>query len=309
MNTQLANSNLARVFQEGHFAVAAEISPPVGPNLGYVRRQIKELRGYADAFNVTANQSARVHLASLPVSIMLKQAGLDPVFQITCRDQNRLGLQSNLLSAAAFGVSNILALSGDHVTQGDHPQAKAVYDLDSVNLIRMMRMMRDAQVFENGKKIPRTAPHFFIGAAANPFAPPYAYRPIRLMKKIAAGAQFIQTQIIFNVPRFKEFMARVVDLGLHEKVFIMAGVGPVRSMRAAEYMAHNVPGLDVPEGVLKRLEGLDKTDQAQAGIDLCCEVIEQVRAIEGVRGIHIMAINWHRAIPKIVQQMGLYPRP
>jgi methylenetetrahydrofolate reductase (NADPH) len=267
------------------------------------------LRGYADAFNVTSNQSAMVHVASLPVCIMLKQAGLDPVYQVTCRDYNRLSMQGLLLGAAVHGITNVLAVSGDHVSQGDHPHVKSVYDIDSVNLTRMIRLMRDEQVFENGKKIPRSAPDFYIGAASNPFAPPYEFRVIRLAKKVAAGAQFIQTQLVMNVQRFKEFMKRVVDMGLHEKVNIMAGVGPIRSLRAAQYMANDIPGLDVPEWILKRMEGLNKEDQAKAGADICCEIIDEVRQIEGVRGVHIMAIAWHQIIPEIVTRLGLYPRP
>ena len=302
-------SNLARVFESGQFAVAAELSPPVGPNRGYIERQIKTLRGYADAFNVTSNQSAMVHVASLPVCIMLKQAGLDPVYQVTCRDYNRLSMQANLLGASIHGITNVMAISGDHVTQGDHPHIKPVYDIDSINLARMIRLMRDEQVFENGKTIPRIAPDFYIGAASNPFAPPYEFRVIRLAKKVAAGVQFVQTQLVMNIPRFREFMARVVDAGLHEKVNIMAGVGPIRSRRAAEYMASDIPGLDVPDWILKRLEGLDKEDQAKAGADICCEIIDEVREIEGVRGVHIMAISWHRIIPELVKRLGLYPRP
>ncbi|MGC9356998.1 MAG: methylenetetrahydrofolate reductase [Anaerolineae bacterium] len=306
---EIANSNLARVLEAGHFAVAVEVCPPVGPNPGMVYRQIEVLRGYADAYNVTDNQSARVHTSSLAVSIMLKQAGLDPVVQFTCRDRNRLAIQSDLLGAAAFGITNVLALSGDHVSAGDHPHVKPVYDTDSINLIRMIQMMRDDQVFESGKHIPRRAPEFFVGAVANPFAPPYEFRPIRLAKKVAAGAQFIQTQLIYDVDRFREFMARVVDLGLHEKVSILAGVGPIRSLRAAEFMANRVAGLIVPEGLVRRLEGLSKEGQAQAGLDICIEIAQEVREIEGVRGLHIMAVNWADAVPQVVEALDLYPRP
>jgi methylenetetrahydrofolate reductase (NADPH) len=302
-------SNLARVLNAGHFAVAVEVSPPVGPNPEAVQRQIDLLRGYADAYNVTDNQSAMVHTSSLAVSIMLKQAGLEPVVQFTCRDRNRLGIQGDLLGASAFGINTVLALSGDHGIWGDHPQARSVYDLDSINLVRVIRMMRNNQVFENGKSIPKRAPDFFIGAVANPFAPPYDYRPMRLAKKVAAGAQFVQTQLIFNIDRFKEFMARVVDLGLHEKVAILAGVGPVRSLKVAEYMASEVAGMDVPEWVIKRMTGLSKEDQAKAGIDICCEVADKVRAIEGVRGLHIMAVSWADAVPQVAKQLGLFPRP
>ncbi len=302
-------STLARMLRAGQFAVCAEVSPPIGPNPEAVKKHIDMLRGYADAYNVTDNQSAMVHVCSLAVSIMLKQAGLEPVVQFTCRDRNRLGLQGDILGAAAFGIVNVLGLSGDHPIWGDHPQCKAVYDTDSINLLRMMRMMRDNQVFENGKSIPKRAPDLFIGAVENPFAPPYEYRPLRLAKKIAAGAQFIQTQLIYNVPRFREFMKRVVDLGLHEKAFILAGVGPIRSLKGAEYMAHEVAGMDVPDGILKQLEGLSKDDQSKCGLDICCEIAEEVRQIEGVAGLHVMAVSWPEGVPKVVQQLGLYPRP
>jgi 5,10-methylenetetrahydrofolate reductase len=304
-----ASSNLAKVIAAGHFAVCVEVSPPVGPNPEAIQREIKTLKGYGDAYNVTDNQSAMVHVSSLAVSIMLKQAGMEPVVQFTCRDRNRLGIQGDMLGAAVFGINTILCLSGDHPIWGDHPQCKAVYDMDSVNLIRMARMMRNNQVFENGKQIPRRAPDFFIGAVENPFAPPYEYRPMRLAKKIVAGAQFMQTQLIYNVSRFQEFMKRVVDLGLHDKIVILAGVGPIRSIRVAEYMKNEVAGMDVPDAIIKRLEGLSKEDQSKAGLDLCCEIAEQVRNMEGVRGLHIMAVNWPAAVPEVCKNLGLYPRP
>ena len=210
INTGLtgAGSNLAKVLNAGQFAVCVEVSPPVGPNVEAIQREIKTLKGYGDAYNVTDNQSAMVHVSSLAVSIMLKQAGMEPVIQFTARDRNRLGIQGDLLGGAVFGINTILCLSGDHPIWGDHPQCKPVYDMDSLNLIRMARMMRNNQVFENGKLIPKIAPDFFIGAVENPFAPPYDYRPLRLAKKIVAGAQFIQTQLIFIVDRFREFMKR-----------------------------------------------------------------------------------------------------
>ena len=304
-----AGSNLAKVIAAGHLPVCVEVSPPVGPNIEAIQREIKTLKGYGDAYNVTDNQSAMVHVSSLAVGIMLKQAGMEPVVQFTCRDRNRLGIQGDILGATVFGINTILCLSGDHPIWGDHPQCKAVYDIDSINLIRMARMMRNNQVFENGKAIPRLAPDYFIGAVENPFAPPYEYRPYRLAKKIVAGAQFVQTQLIFNVDRFREFMKRVVDLGLHEKIAILAGVGPVRSMKAAEYMKNEVAGMDVPDWVLKRLEGLSKEDQQKAGLDICVEIANQVREIEGVRGLHIMAVSWPAAVPQVVQMLGLYPRP
>ncbi len=303
-------SNLARVLREGHFAVATEVGPPIGPNPAVVQRQITQLRGYADAYNTTDNQSARVHMASLAASIMVKQAGLEPVLQLTCRDRNRLALQADLIGAASFGINTVLALSGDHVVMGDHPHAKTVYDIDSLNLARMMRMMRDGPVFENGETIPKIAPDFFVGAVENPFAPPYEFRPVRVAKKVAAGAQFIQTQSIYNVPRFREFMARIVDLGLHEKVAILAGIGPVRSPKALEYMRNDVAGMDVPEWIDARFAQVTtKEDYDKVGLDLACELAEQIRQIEGVRGVHIMAGNWTAVVPQIVTALGLFPRP
>lgn len=304
-----ASSNLAQVLRTGHFAVCVEVSPPVGPNPEAIQREINTLRGYGDAYNVTDNQSAVVHVSSLAVSIMLKQAGLEPVVQFTARDRNRLGIQGDLLGASVFGINTILCLSGDHPIWGDHPRCKPVYDMDSINLLRMARMMRDNQVFESGKQIPKRAPDYFIGAVENPFAPPYEYRPMRLAKKIVAGAQFIQTQLIFNVDRFREFMKRVVDLGLHEKVAILAGIGPMRSLKGAEYMRNEVAGMDVPDWVLKRLEGLSKEDQAKAGLDIGCEIGQQVRDIEGVRGLHIMAVNWPASVPELCKNLDLLPRP
>jgi methylenetetrahydrofolate reductase (NADPH) len=304
-----ASSNLAKVLKAGHFAVCVEVSPPVGPNLEAIQREIKTLRGYGDAYNVTDNQSAMVHVSSLAVSIMLKQAGMEPVVQFTCRDRNRLGIQGDILGASVFGINTMLFLSGDHPIWGDHPQCKPVYDIDSINLIRIARMMRNNRVFENNKQIPKLAPDIFIGAVENPFAPPYDYRPMRLAKKVVAGAQFIQTQLIYNVDRFREFMRRVVDLGLHEKVAILAGVGPMKSVRVAEYMKTEVAGMDVPDAIVAHMAGLSKEDQQKAGMDICLEVAEQVRSIEGVAGLHIMAVNWPAAVPEIVKQLGLYPRP
>ncbi len=304
-----SDSLLERVLRARHFAVACEVSPPVGPNPEAIQRHIEILRGYADVYNVTDNQGAAVHFSPLATAILLKQAGLEPVLQLTCRDRNRLALQSDLLGAAGIGINTVLALSGDHISTGDHPQAKAVYDLDAVNLVRMIRMMNEG-VFENGKPIPRRAPRFFIGAAENPNAPPLEARLIRLSKKIAAGAQFIQTQLIYNVPRFWDFMARVVDAGLHERVAILAGVGPIRSLRAAEFMAREVPGLDVPAWIVERIGRYSKKeDQAQAGLEIGIQIAEEVRNIPGVRGLHIMAVAWPEAVPPLVQALGLYPRP
>ncbi len=307
--TPKGSSNLARVLDAGHFVVTLEVSPPVGPNRGAIERQIDMLRSYGDAFNVTDNQSARVHTSSMAVSIMLQQAGMEPILQVTCRDRNRLGIQSDLLGASVFGIKNVLALSGDTPIWGDHPQAQGVFEIDSMNLIGILRMMRDDQVFENGAQIPKIAPEYFIGAAANPFAPPFEFRPTRLAKKVAAGAQFIQTQLIYNVPRFREYMKQVVDMGLHEKVAILAGIGPIRSARGAEYMKHQVAGMDVPDEIVERMRGLDKEQAAATGAEIAIEIAEEVRQIEGVRGLHVMAVSWAAIMPEIVTRLGLHPRP
>jgi len=302
-------SRLARVLEAGKFALTIEITPPVGPNRVDIAQQIDLLRDYADAFNVTDNQSARVHTSSLAVSIMVRQAGLDPILQITCRDRNRLGIQSDLLGASVHGIVNVLALGGDHPSSGDHPHVKGVFDIDSINLLEIVRMMRDDHVFENGAAIPVPTPTYFIGATANPFAPPYDFRPIRLAKKVAAGAQFIQTQLIYNVPRFQEYMKRVVDMGLHEQTAILAGVGPIRSKKGADFMKTRVAGMDVPAEIINRLKNLDKEEAEQEGLDICVEIAEEVRQIEGVRGLHIMAVSGAANLPDLVSRLKLYPRP
>ena len=306
--TRRVPSHLAGVLEAGQFAVAAELSPPRGVNLKAIQRDAQTLKEYADAVNVTDNQAASVRMASIPVSSLLVGQGVEPVAQMTCRDRNRLAIQAELLGAAALGVRNVLCLSGDHGRWGDHPNAKNVYDLDSTHLIRMVRNMVERGCLDNGRTI-KPPPEFFIGAAANPFAPPYDYRPYRLAKKVAAGARFVQTQLIFNIERFREYMAQVRALGLHEQVYIMAGVGPLKSVRMAEFMAMQVPGMDVPASVVERMAQTPKAAQPEEGIRICCEIIEQVREIPGVAGVHIMAVHWAEAVPEIVRQAGLYPRP
>ncbi len=301
-------SHLAAVMEGGHFGVAAELSPPKGASLERVAREAQTLRDYADAVNVTDNQAASVRMASIPVSAVLLQHGVEPVAQMTCRDRNRLAIQADLLGASALGVRNLLCLSGDHGRWGDHPAARNVYDLDSSHLIRMARNLSQHGCLDNGRSI-SPAPQFFVGAAANPFAPPYDYRPMRLAKKVAAGAQFVQTQLIYNVERFRRYMARARDLGLDQQVHIMAGVGPLKSVGQARFMAENVAGMEVPPALIERMAKTPKAAQPQEGIQVCVEIIEQVRQIPGVAGVHIMAVHWAEAVPEIVTQAGLYPRP
>jgi methylenetetrahydrofolate reductase (NADPH) len=301
-------SHLERLLVQGTFAIAAELSPPRSVNREHILKDVETLRGYADAINVTDNQAASVHMSSLAVSALLVQAGVEPVLQMTCRDRNRLGLQADLLGAAALGIRNVLLLSGDHTRWGDSPQAKNVFDFDSSYLIRMVRDMVENGCLDNGRRID-PAPHFFYGAVANPFAPPYAYRPMRLAKKVAAGARFIQTQLIYNVARFKDYMGQVRNLGLHHQVHLMAGVGPFKSARQAAFMATQLAGMEVPSELVKRMESTPKAAQPEEGIRICCEVIDQVREIEGVAGLHIMPVHWVDAVPEIINRSGLYPRP
>lgn len=300
-------SHLAEVLSAGKFALAAELSPPRGVDLDAIQHEADLLRGYVDAVNVTDNQAASVRMASIPVSALLVGHGIEPVAQMTCRDRNRLAIQADLLGAAALGIKNLLCLSGDHGRWGDHPHAKGVYDIDSNHLIWMASNLVERGCLDNGKTI-SPPPNFFIGAAANPFAPPFEYRPFRLAKKVAAGARFVQTQLIYNVDRFREYMRTVRDLGLEKKVYILAGVGPLKSDRQASFMATKLAGMDVPKEIVQRMEKTPKAAQPQEGIQICCEIIEQVREIPGVAGLHIMAVRWAESIPEIVTRSGLFPR-
>lgn len=301
-------SRLSKLLAAGEFVVAAELSPPRGVNLELIERDAHTLKGYADAVNVTDNQAASVRMSSMAVSAIIRTHGVEPVVQMTCRDRNRLAIQADLLGAAAFGIPNLLCLGGDHGRWGDHPHAKNVFDLDSTHLIRLARNMVVNGCLDNGREI-SPKPDFFIGAVANPFAPPYEYRPYRLAKKVAAGARFIQTQLIYNVERFRAYMKQVVDLGLHEKVYILAGVGPLKSVGAARFMATKVAGMEVPQEIIDRMAKTPKAAQPEEGIRICCEVVEQIREIPGVAGLHVMAVHWAEAVPEIVTRVGLYPRP
>jgi methylenetetrahydrofolate reductase (NADPH) len=317
-NGYASGSNLEKVLRNGHFAVTAELGPPKNADAEVVRKKARILKGYADAANITDNQTAIVRMSSIAAGAIAAQEGLEPVIQMTCRDRNRLGMQSDLLGAYALGLRNILCLSGDHQTFGNHPQAKNVHDLDSLQLVQMVAGLRDNACFQCGEEIKGVNPRFFVGAAENPFGDPFDWRPYRLGKKATAGADFIQTQLIYNVPRFREFMKRVVDLGIHQRVRILAGVGPLKTPGAAKYMRDQVPGMDVPDAVVQRMEAAgqgieDKKEKAAAfkeeGIRICVELIEEMRQIEGVAGVHLMAIEWEEAVPVIAEKAGLLPRP
>jgi methylenetetrahydrofolate reductase (NADPH) len=247
-------------------------------------------------------------MSSFSAGVILKQLGIDPVLQMVTRDRNRIAIQSDILGAAALGINNILCLSGDHQKFGDHPGAKNVYDLDSIHLIQTVKHMRDEGKFLGGDEL-TIPPRLFIGAAANPFADPFETRVIRLAKKIAAGVQFIQTQCIFNIDRFKEWMEQVRDRGLHEKVHILGGVTPMKSVGMANYMKKFVPGMDVPDELIARIKGVEKEKRSEEGIKIAVETIQQLKEIEGVHGVHIMAIEWEEMVPRIAEQAGLLPRP
>lgn len=303
-----SRSNLERVLEAGHFAVTGELGPPQSADPEVIRRKAKILKGCVDASNVTDGQTAVVRMASWAACLIAREEGLDPIVQMTCRDRNRIALQMDILGIAALGLNNILCLTGDHVSFGNHPAAKGVFDIDSIQFVRMAKDMRDEKKFQCGDEM-RVEPRLFIGAAANPFADPFDYRVPRLAKKVKAGADFIQTQIVYNVDKFAEWMKRVCEKGLHEKVKILAGVAPIKSLGAARYMKTKVPGMDVPDEIITRLSGVTKEQVSKEGIKLCVDIINQVREIEGVAGIHLMAIEWEETVPGICEAAGLLPRP
>lgn len=299
-------SRLERVLREGHFAVTAEVGPPKSASSKGITRHAAAIKEVADAINLTDNQTAIVRLCSLAAAVHVLQAGGEPVMQVTCRDRNRIAIQSDLLGAYSLGVRNVLCLSGDHISFGNHPQARTVYDLDSVQLVKLVHDMREHRRFQNGEEIKVAPPRFFIGAAENPFADPVEFRALRLAKKVKAGADFIQTQAVFDVDRFARFMQVVRDMGLDEQVFILAGIVPTRSAKALERTA-TVPGMVVPQELIDRMKGA--ADQEKEGVAIAVELISRLREIPGVRGVHIMAIAWEEIVPEIVKQAGLLPRP
>lgn len=301
-----AGTNLEKVLESGSFAVTAEAGPPRGAVPSVIQRKGELLKPCCDALNITDNQTAIVRMSSLSGCILLKQLGIDPVMQVVCRDRNRIALQSDILGAVALGIGNVLCLTGDHQKFGDHPSAKGVFDLDSIQLIQMLSQMRDEKKFLSGEKISGEVP-LFIGAAENPYADPFEYRVLRLVKKVKAGADFIQAQAIFDVGKFAKWMKMVTDRGLDKKIHILAGVIPIRSAGMARYMRDNVPGVSVPDEIVTRME--DAKDTREEGLKICLEIIEQIKDIPGVHGIHIMAVAWEDIVPTIVEKAGLLPRP
>jgi methylenetetrahydrofolate reductase (NADPH) len=307
-NDLKSGSNLEKILKAGHFAFTGECGPPKGANVKELREKISHLKGNVDAVNVTDNQTAVVRLASWAACTIMLQEGVEPNFQMVCRDRNRLAIQSDILGAYAMGIRNMLCLSGDHQRFGNHPQSKNVFDIDSMQLIALVKKMRDEGKFMNGEELD-VAPKLFIGAASNPFADPFEFRVHRLAKKIATGADFIQTQCIYNMDKFREFMKRAVDMGLHERCYILAGVTPMKSVGMAQYMAKMVPGMDVPESLIGRLRGAGKGKVAEEGIKFAIEQIEEFKEMQGVAGVHLMAIEWEHRVPEIAERAGVLPRP
>ncbi|MGB5159229.1 methylenetetrahydrofolate reductase [Desulfobacterium sp. N47] len=301
-------SNLQSILDKGEFAVTSECGPPRGADPEIIRKKGELLKGYVDAVNVTDNQTAIVRMSSIAACAHLVQLGMEPVMQMVTRDRNRIALQSDILGAYSLGIRNILCLSGDHQTFGSQPDAMNVFDIDSMNLVNMVKVMKTEGKDMSGFDL-KNAPEMFIGAAANPFADPFEYRVIRLAKKIDAGADFIQTQCVYNLDRFKEWMRLAREEGLTEKTHILAGVTPLKSERMAKYMATKVAGMDVPESLIKRMGGVPKEKAAEEGIRICVETIAGLREIKGVHGIHIMAIEWEEKVGPIVEAAGLSPRP
>jgi len=304
----ISGSRLERVLRAGRFAVTAELNPPDSADPQEVYEAALVLSRVCDAINATDGSGANCHMSSVAICALLTRAGYEPVMQVSCRDRNRIAIQGDVLGGAAMGVKNLLCLSGDDTTAGDQPEAKRVFDLDAVQLLRTVKIMRDEACYLSGRKI-TSPPRLLLGAASNPFIPPYDWRAYRLAKKIEAGANFIQTQYCYDVPRFRQFMSQVRDLGLDQKVCLLVGVGPLRSDKAAEFMRTRVPGVVIPDEIVDRLRKTPPEKKSEEGKKICVEIIQQVREIEGVAGIHVMAYRQEELVAEIIEEAGLLPRP
>jgi 5,10-methylenetetrahydrofolate reductase len=301
-----AGSNLEKLLKKGKFAVTGELGPPQSADPDIIRNKVGILKDSVDAANITDNQTAIVRLSSIAAGVLMLNEGLEPVIQMTCRDRNRLAIQSDILGAASLGMKNLLCLTGDHQSFGNHPFSKNVFDLDSIQLVQMVKGMRDETKFQSGDEL-KVPPKMFIGAAANPFGDPFEFRVIRLAKKVVAGADFIQTQGIYDIDRFEKWMEGVRDRGLHKKVYILGGVIPFKSAGAARYIKNKVPGMVVPDELVERMKSA--SDAKAEGVKIAIETIEQLKTIKGVHGVHIMAIEWEEKVPEIAEGAGLLPRP
>jgi len=299
-------SNLEKALSEGKFAVTAEIGPPKGSDPDQIKQKAEILKGYAHAYNITDNQAAVVRMSSLAGCCILLGMEMEPVMQMACRDRNRIALQSDVLGASALGIRNILFITGDHQSLGNHPSSRGVYDIDSIQLIQIVKNMRDNGIFQNGEEILRGNPSIFIGSAANPYATPYEIRVDRLEKKIYAGVDFIQTQSVFNIERFNEWMDEVRSRGLDKKVHILAGVTPLKSIKMTERMKYYIPGVDVPDAIEKRMK--NASDPKKEGYEIALEIIKEIKKIKGIHGVHITALFWESIIPSLISESGLVPR-
>ena len=307
-NLMMSGSNLERVLKAGHFAATCECGPPKGADMEHLQTKIDLIRGCVDAANVTDNQTAVVRMSSIAASAILVRNGMEPVMQMVTSDRNRIAAQSDLFGAYALGIRNMLCLTGDHQSFGNHPMAKNVFDLDSIQLLDVVRTIRDQGILNNGDQV-QGGIGMFLGAAVNPFADPFEFRVIRFAKKVRAGADFVQTQCIYDMDRFREFMRMACDMGLDRQCFILAGLTPLKSAGMAAYMNRNVAGITIPDAIIQRIRGVAKGQQAEEGIKLLLEQIEEVREIPGVAGVHIMAIEWEDRVREITERAGLLPRP
>ena len=307
MGEPAARSRLHELLLDGQFVVTAELQATDSGDPESVYKAAEPLAGKVDAINCTDNSAAHPHISQLAAARLLIDKGIEPVVQFVCRDRNRLALQADMLGAHALGARNIVCMTGDDVTAGDHPEAKPIYDLDSLHLLRIARILRDQGTYLSGRAL-SSPPTFLIGAVENPFAPPVDYRPIRLQKKVEAGAEFVQTQICFNVDRMRSFMKRVVEMGITERCWVIAGVYVPRSARAIRYLRDQVPGIDVPEDVVERVSSVDLDRQQDEGIALALEICRELREMPGVSGLHLMSIRGDHAIVRVIEELGLLPR-
>ncbi|MDZ7664473.1 MAG: methylenetetrahydrofolate reductase [Desulfotignum sp.] len=307
-NDMKSAGNFEKILRAGHFAFTGELGPPRGANIDIIKEKAAPLKGMVDAVNITDNQRAMVRMSCWATAIVVMNEGIEPIYQMVCRDRNRLAMQADVLGAYALGLKNILCISGDHQLFGDHPNAKGVFDIDSMQLIAMVKKMRDEGRFLGGADID-VPPKMFIGAAANPFAEPFEWRVHRLAKKVAAGADFIQTQCVYNMKKMREWIKQANDMGLSEKVYILAGVTPLKNIGMAKYMKAKVPGMEVPDELIKRLQGVNRKQVADEGIKIACEQIEEFKEMKGVAGVHLMAIEWEHKVPEIAERANVLPRP
>ena len=300
-------SNLEGLLKRGHFVVTGEIGPPKNADASVIVKKAELVRGYCDAANITDNQTAVVRMSSLVSSLHVLNAGIEPIMQVTIRDRNRIGIQSDLLGAYSLGIRNVVCMSGDHQSIGNHPDSMGVNDLDSIQLIKIVSEMGKKACFANGEKIQGLVPRFFTGAVTSPFLEPFELTLLRLEKKINAGAEFIQTQCIYDIQKFVKWLGRVEDMGLNERAFFIPGLMPLKSAKVARYMQDNIPGIEIPEAVVRRMERA--ADPKKEGIKLVVEQLHWLKSLKGVGGVHIMAVSWEEIIPEIVSRAGLYPRP